>query len=150
MIPLKQPAIDCKSCEMKFNAPNFYIQHYQTIHGDIPPDYIGKELFICDQCTHVFISKHSLAAHTLTHTRKPKERKCPHCEKEFRCSSSYNEHIRVIHEKNATFKCDECPKSFGYLSKLNSHKQLVHQRVKCEECGQDISNLHMLKKHPRF
>ena len=34
--------IECKSCEMKFPFPNFYIQHHQNVHGNLPPDYDDK------------------------------------------------------------------------------------------------------------
>lgn len=45
--------IQCKSCEMKFAFPNYYIQHHQNEHGSLPPDYIDKELFFCDKCPQV-------------------------------------------------------------------------------------------------
>ena len=33
IVPILQDAIKCKSCEMKFTAPNIYIQHHQSHHG---------------------------------------------------------------------------------------------------------------------
>ena len=58
-------AVNCESCEMKFTAPNFYIQHHQATHGSLPPDYLGKELFMCDSCPNIFISKQSLTVHII-------------------------------------------------------------------------------------
>ena len=41
-IKLMRDQIECKSCEMKFPFPNFYIQHHQNVHGNLPPDYDDK------------------------------------------------------------------------------------------------------------
>ena len=60
---------------------------------------------------------------------------------------NFQEHIIVKHEKSATHKCDQCSQSFGYLSKLHDHQKQVHQRVKCEDCGKDVCNAFMLKRH---
>ena len=150
---LPQDAIKCKSCESKFTAPNMYIQHHQSHHGGLPPEYLDKELFICDQCTHVFISKQSLSSHIINvhkevdKSKRPKEKKCPYCAKLFRRQKNFQEHIIVKHEKSATHKCDQCSQSFGYLSKLHDHQKQVHQRVKCEDCGKDVCNAFMLKRH---
>ena len=51
------------------------------------------------------------------------------------------------HEKSATFKCNQCHRSYGTPSRLQTHKLNVHQRVKCDECGQDICNAFILKRH---
>ena len=104
---------------MKFTAPNFYIQHHQASHGGLPPDYLDKELFMCDQCPNVFISKQSLTVHIINvhkdvdKDKRPKEKKCPYCDKMFRRHQNYQEHIIVKHEKNAIHKCDlACIKLF--------------------------------------
>ena len=80
-------------------------------------------------------------------SKRPKEKKCPYCAKLFRRQKNFQEHIIVKHEKSATHKCDQCSQSFGYLSKLHDHQKQVHQRVKCEDCGKDVCNAFMLKRH---
>ena len=138
---------------MKFTSPNFYITHHQATHGGLPPDYLDKELFMCDSCPNIFISKQSLTVHIinvhkdLDKDKRPKEKKCPYCEKMFRRHQNYQEHIIVKHEKGATHKCDQCHRSYGTPLKLRNHKKLVHERVKCDECGQDICNSFTLKRH---
>ena len=143
--------IECHACDMKFKAPTFYIQHHQSVHGNLPPEYLDKELFICDQCPNVFITKQSLTMHMINvHSSKKyvkKERKCPYCEKTFRTYSNYKEHVMVKHEKSTKYECDECHRSYGTSGKLQNHKRLVHERVKCDECGKDICNSFILKRH---
>ena len=65
--------------------------------------------------------------------------KCPHCDKKFRDTQGYKEHIKGVHEKNTPFKCDLCPKTYALLPTLKTHIKLVHNRVKCEECGDMFS-----------
>jgi len=157
IIPLHHvDAIKCHSCEMIFSAPNYYITHHQSVHGTFPPDYEDRELFICDQCPQVYISKTALSAHIQNvHNKefmpidesKRKTWHCPHCEKVFKTPQAMKEHVVVKHDGTATQKCDECQRSFGTYSKLRDHKKLVHERVKCQECGQEICNYFMLKRH---
>ena len=79
--------------------------------GTLPPGYIDKEQFICDQCPNVYFNKISLRAHLRSsHSGKirpkiPRERKCPHCEKTFLQAASYQEHIKVIYYRVLTTKC---------------------------------------------
>ena len=145
--------IECQSCDETFIAANFYIQHHQSVHGGLPPEYLEKDLFVCDQCPKVFISKISLSmhrhnAHNADNKLGKKDaKKCPYCEKKFQTRANYNEHVKAKHEKNTPFKCDECDRSYGTNGKLLNHKKLVHQRVKCDECGKEICNSFILKRH---
>ena len=40
----------CVKCDRKFDYPSDYIKHYQETHSSLPPEYIDKETFVCDQC----------------------------------------------------------------------------------------------------
>ena len=53
----------CQICSATFRFPSAYIKHYQDTHGSIPPEYIDKETFVCDQCPMVFISGKNLKEH---------------------------------------------------------------------------------------
>ena len=146
--------INCSSCDQNFFAPSFYIQHYQSEHGSLPPEYFEKELFICDQCPQVYISKISLAAHTSnvhmvkkSGTDSRRKKVCGVCGKTFKSHQNYHEHVLVKHQKKTPYKCDDCHRSFGTSSKLNGHIKLQHQRVNCDECGKEICNSFILKKH---
>ena len=56
-----------------------------------------------------------------------------------KCTSdqSLKEHVLTDHEKHT--------RSFGIRMKLKSHVQNVHERVKCNECGQEMCNNFILK-----
>ena len=145
-------SIKCSSCEEAFSAGNFYIQHYQSIHGGLPPEYVDKEKFMCDECPSVFMQKHRLKTHKdNVHSNKPdrtkKDFQCKFCDKKFLRGFSLKEHILREHEKSTPFQCNQCTRSFGTRSRLKTHIQLVHERVKCNECGQEMCNAFILKRH---
>ena len=75
---------------------------------------------------------------------KKKLKTCPYCNKQM---MKTREHILREHEKRTPFPCNQCSKSYTSQGELNGHLKRVHQRVKCEECGQEICNLFMLKRH---
>ena len=57
------------------------------------------------------------------------------------------EHVLSKHEKNTPFKCDKCDRSYGTNKQLSKHQILVHERVNCDECGKEICNSFILKRH---
>ena len=59
-----------------------------------------------------------------------------------------DEKVRVISYENLiAYQCQHCTRSFGIQRKLKSHIQNVHERVKCNECGQEMCNTFILKRH---
>lgn len=60
---VKAESVTCSSCAKKFVKSSFYIQHYQSSHGGLPPEFVDKELFICEECPSIFIEKHTLHTH---------------------------------------------------------------------------------------
>ena len=64
-----------------------------------------------------------------------------------KCSNdqSLKEHVLKDHEKRTPYKCQHCTRSFGIRMKLKSHIQNVHERVKCNECGQEMYNTFTLE-----
>ena len=49
--------IECKLCLQECETVSLYIQHYEEIHGMIPPEYNKKELFKCEKCPGIFVAK---------------------------------------------------------------------------------------------
>ena len=47
----------CIKCNFSSGNPSDYIKHFQDNHGTLPPEFIDKETFVCDQCPRVFIAK---------------------------------------------------------------------------------------------
>ena len=141
----------CHSCEVLFTVEGNYIKHHIKVHGSLPPTCTDREMFMCDQCSTLCISKKALKTHiSNTHNRKPvpkKRHKCPYCEKTFAVKLACDEHVKVKHENSTPFKCDQCHRCYGTLYAMKQHKFSMHQRVKCEECGQEVSNTLILTRH---
>ena len=147
----------CSQCNQDFKAPRYLIQHYKFIHKDLPPEYRGKEQFMCDICSDFFMNKSSLEQHVkrkhsnepikVLHKPKPEPKKCPHCDKIVSTQRRLTEHIKNKHMENCPYKCDSCHRSYGTMTSLRWHKKNMHERVKCEICGQEICNGFMLKRH---
>ena len=55
--------------------------------------------------------------------------------------------MKAKHEKNTQFERDECDRNYATNEKLLIHKKLVRQRLKCDECGKEICNSFILKRH---
>ena len=57
----------CTKCNQNFSTanPSDYIKHYQDTHGGLPPDFLDKETFVCDQCPRVFIAKGVLISESI-------------------------------------------------------------------------------------
>ena len=100
-------SIKCSSCYETFSAGNHYIQHHQAVHGGIPPEYIDKEQFMCDQCPNVFMSKQRLTTHKWSvhlNKRKPSQGvQCQHCGKRYKGGQNLKEHVKKDHEKSTPF-----------------------------------------------
>lgn len=116
------------------------------------PEKIGE--YMCESCPRIFAKKTTLAVHKYKmHSPKFKGNKqiekvkCPQCEKTYRNHSYMKEHILKEHEKNTPFACDHCQRSFGLVTTLRTHISNMHQKVKCDECNQEICNSFMLKRH---
>ena len=62
----------CTKCNQNFSTanPSDYIKHYQDTHGALPPDFIDKETFVCDQCPRVFIAKGGLISESIFNSVK--------------------------------------------------------------------------------
>ena len=144
--------VKCDLCDETFSGKRYFLQHFRAIHGGLPNQ--TKAEFMCDQCPNVYISQLSLKKHINTaHSGKvyptpsPKNRKCPFCEKVFTTLTSYKEHLKVKHENSTPYKCSQCHRSYGTKARLKTHQRNMHQRIKCDECLQEICNTFILKRH---
>ena len=72
---------------------------------------------------------------------------CKFCDKKFSGRCNLKEHVMKDHEKSTPFHCEQCTRSFGTSSFLKAHVHQVHRRVKCDECGQEMCNTFILKRH---
>ena len=87
-------------------------------HGGLPPEYMDKEKFMCEECPAIFLEKRKLCSHKMNfHGHgKPQNRnkkKCPFCDKQYNHSTPLREHVLKVHDKNTPFHCSKCPRKFG-------------------------------------
>ena len=89
----------------------------------------------------------------LVHANKPQPPskingfQCKFCDKKYVARFSLKEHVMKDHEKSTPFHCEQCSRSFGTSTYLKSHIRQVHERLKCDECGQEMCNTFILKRH---
>ena len=57
------------------------------------------------------------------------------------------EHIILQHSDSAQFKCDTCQRKFASGPRLRDHIKQTHTRERCEICGEELYNMHYLRKH---
>ena len=147
-----QEPIKCDRCEDEFSKRNYFILHYRAVHKGYPMPDADLDQFMCDRCPNTYDNKVSLKMHIYTkHSGyKPppyKGKKCKQCDQTFPSSIAYHEHFQRVHKNSTPFKCTHCDKSYGTKARLKNHTKLVHQRVKCDECSQEICNDFMLQRH---
>ena len=72
---------------------------------------------------------------------------CPHCDKTYSLMERLREHIILQHSDSAQFKCDTCQRKFASGPRLRDHIKQTHTRERCEICGDELYNMHYLRKH---
>ena len=72
---------------------------------------------------------------------------CPHCDKAYSLAARLREHIILQHSDSAQFKCETCQRKFASGPRLRDHIKQTHTRERCEICGEELYNMHYLRKH---
>jgi uncharacterized C2H2 Zn-finger protein len=139
-------------CSAEVRGNHGLVNHYRVSHKKLPPGYEDQELFICDQCSNIFVTEESLRKHVENKHNNPSKRKCPDCGKEFSGQLYLSQHYKLIHggilpsmEDREKFMCDQCPSVFFAKGSLlwhqNQHhlkladpKRMIAQRKQCPHC----------------
>lgn len=144
--------IQCNNTSFKGTQP--YVNHYRSVHHEMPPEYSESNKVYCEQCGKVFLNDKHLKNHVLySHEKKyryknpSKKFKCQHCEKIFAHRRNFQEHVQAVHEQNTPHECQECHRKFAFASSLSTHKRLTHTKVKCDICQSTLYSAFFLKKH---
>ncbi|KAL3884754.1 hypothetical protein ACJMK2_024863 [Sinanodonta woodiana] len=77
---------------------------------------------------------------------------CSICEKDFRQSGNFHNHMKSHTESLLYCKCGNCGSMFNSAEKLLHHMQKEHtgsNPYKCEHCDRDFSQLNNLRRHLR-
>lgn len=129
----------CEECEKRFTHA-YQLEEHERSH------FIGK--YQCDVCLKKFIHKFHLHAHKKRHNSEYKLF-CETCQKGFYNSTSYTNHINVVH-KQLWHVCDICGCKLSTKSALREHHATHDTRTRksiCEICGKTYLNERNLKNH---
>ena len=118
---MKAESVTCSSCAKTFVKSSFYIQHYQSSHGGLPPEFVDKELFMCEECPSIFIEKHTLNTHKYhAHNKK---RKLDNDNTDNSDSLKKLKKENIVHEP---IECKICSSTFRFPSAYIKHYQDSH------------------------
>ena len=126
--------VKCPECNQELKALRYLVSHFRKSHGRLPPGYEGKEKFMCDQCSSVFLTEASLKNHIISkHIKVPEKIMCYECNQEFNESRYLVQHYKYVHndippgfENKEQFMCDRCPSVFFSKLSLKQHCKTKH------------------------
>ena len=99
--------------------------------------------------THVSRKHPSIIKPNSKNVKKQKSKSiCPHCDKAYSLAARLREHIILQHSESAKLiECDTCQRKFASGPRLRDHIKQTHTRERCEICGEELYNMHYLRKH---
>ena len=121
---MKAESVTCSSCAKTFVKSSFYIQHYQSSHGGLPPEFVDKELFMCEECPSIFIEKHTLNTHK--YSAHNKKRKLDNENTDNSDSLKKSKKENIVHEP---IECKICSSTFRFPSAYIKHYQDSHSSL---------------------
>ena len=99
--------------------------------------------------THVYQRHPSIIKPKSKNVKEQKSKSiCPHCDKAYSLAARLREHIILQHSESAKLiECDTCQRKFASGPRLRDHIKQTHTRERCEICGEELYNMHYLRKH---
>lgn len=108
----------------------------------------GNEIYECDKCTKIYVSKDSYENHLHTHEGK---QLCPICKKFYK----YNNFEKHFEKHNLDIYCKICNKRFKkeslLLQHMLSHDQvnIKEEEMKCTQCDLTFNNSRLFNIHQK-
>lgn len=131
-------------CKRTFVYKSQASYHYKMVHQD-------GEKRICDFCSKVFKTKHSLDEHRKMHTRRPEDRyQCEICHHYLSDIRVFRRHVKNHETEKLENICHYCGKKSPNLRALKGHIRMVHEIVKkykCKYCPKFFKTPRYLQDH---
>ena len=165
--------IQCPECSQELKGLQYLVTHYRKSHGKLPPGYEGKQKFMCDQCSAVFLTEVSLRNHIVSiHQNIPETFVCEQCDQTFKDAKYLIQHYKYVHkdvppgfEDREQFMCDQCPNVYFNKWSLRHHALTKHsdkgtktktvkRRKSCPHCMKTFATYvncmeHIKSKHEK-
>ncbi|XP_059061619.1 gastrula zinc finger protein XlCGF26.1-like [Achroia grisella] len=160
----------CEQCKQRFTT-NFQLdRHMFSIHGDISPfkcKYCPKmfcletsllehenlhneqNLYQCDVCNTMLMSKGTLTRHMLRHLGRQRKYVCELCGGTFNDQCNLRNHVQTVHEKLKLYKCQVCSKAYAANKTLKIHMRLHtgERPYSCHICSKAFTSFSSCKSH---
>lgn len=145
----------CKLCNKVLASERLLKIHLRMVHKHVE----------CEYCAVVFetvkaLNKHIRKIHTdkpqpATHPakKKPTERTCEFCGRQFTQNQTLQTHRKAVHLQLRRYPCNECPKAFKDKGTLKSHISSTHLNVRnhvCDICSKAFFDRKTLRQHLRL
>ena len=136
-----QVTYKCDLCSYSSNRSTNYNTHYKMVHL--------KTKTLCQLCGKEYsnINQHLRVIHKVLRSGVTQRRRCDTCHQEF---YDLEQHRRRAHGlvTERVSRCDECGETFSKYANMVRHRQRIHEhrRVRCAECGKEVSNIDKHRK----
>ncbi|KAH8355971.1 hypothetical protein KR200_004486, partial [Drosophila serrata] len=120
---LKQ--FECEECGRKELTPHLLNLHVRIKHrGELP--------YVCKYCGQRFGNCNLRLRHERNHNPRPRQYKCPICDKGFQEKKTLQNHA-VVHTGEHPFHCELCQTHFGRMTSLKTHLRSKRHKKNAEE-----------------
>ncbi len=148
-IKREKKSLDCMKCDKQYKTRSGYYSHMTIFHGS------GKH-YKCEKCQKMFGYSNDRRRHQLICGRKREKKvkslECKICDKQFKSTSGYYGHMKIVHRDGKKFQCEKCQRQFGYSKDLQRHIQICGREKKpkstdCDICGKNFTCRRNLVAH---